>query len=106
MRMATRQWNAVAIGAATLMVAVVSHLARADPLRAQSLHVEALETEYQRNPIGIDARTPRLSWRIHAVRRGTMQSAYELRVAMDSASLQRSPLWTCLLYTSPSPRDS
>jgi alpha-L-rhamnosidase len=63
-------------------------------LHAQELHAEALKTEYRQNPIGIDARAPRLSWRIHATRRGTMQSAYELRVAMDSTSLQRAPLWS------------
>jgi len=94
MHMATGRRKAAAVGAATMMAALASHLARAGLLAAQSLHVEALETEYQQNPIGIDARTPRLSWRIHAVRRGTMQSAYELRVAMDSTFLQRSPLWT------------
>ena len=76
------------------LIALASHYFGATPLRAQDFHVEALKTEYQRNPIGIDVRQPRLSWRIHAVRRGTMQSAYELRVATDSASLQREPIWT------------
>ena len=70
-------------------------------LTAQDLHVEALKTEYQRNPIGIDARTPRLSWRIHASRRGTMQTGYELRVATDSVSLQQRPLWSSGKVTSP-----
>ena len=96
----TGRRKAAAIGLATMTAALGSHLARADLLGAQSLHVEALETEYQQNPIGIDARAPRLSWRIHAVRRGTMQSAYELRVATDSASLQRSSLWTSGRVTS------
>jgi alpha-L-rhamnosidase len=74
-------------------IALVSQHAVVTPVRAQDFHVEALKTEYQQNPVGIDVRAPRLSWRIHAVRRGTMQSAYELRVATDSASLQRSPVW-------------
>ena len=60
---------------------------------AQALRVEALRTEYQQNPVGIDVRAPRLSWRIQAERRGTMQSAYQIRVATDSQSLQRAPLW-------------
>src|SRR5437660_9230819 len=63
------------------------------PVRAQALRVEGLKTEYQQNPVGIDVRSPRLSWRIQAARRGTMQGAYQVRVATDSASLGRKPLW-------------
>ena len=63
------------------------------PVHAQILRVEALKTEYQQNPIGIDVRAPRLSWRIQSERRGTMQSAYQIRVATDSGSLARAPLW-------------
>jgi alpha-L-rhamnosidase len=59
----------------------------------QTLSIEGLKTEYSQNPIGIDVRAPRLSWRILADRRGTMQSAYELRVATDSGALTRAPLW-------------
>jgi alpha-L-rhamnosidase len=58
----------------------------AAPVNAQILRVEGLKTEYQQNPIGIDVRAPRLSWRIQADRRGTMQSAYQIRVATDSGS--------------------
>jgi alpha-L-rhamnosidase len=63
------------------------------PLRAQALYLDGLRTEYQQNPLGIDVRAPRLSWRIHAERRGTLQSAYQMRVAADSASLHRASLW-------------
>ncbi len=62
-------------------------------LDAQSLHVERLRTEYSRNPIGLDVRSPRLSWRLHAEHRGTTQSAYEIRVAGDSGELGSTPLW-------------
>lgn len=62
-------------------------------VRGQELRVEATATEYQHNPIGIDVRAPRVSWRIASNQRGTMQRAYELRVATDIASLQRAPLW-------------
>jgi len=65
----------------------------AAPVNAQILRVEGLRTEYQQNPIGIDVRAPRLSWRIQADRRGTMQSAYQIRVATDSGALARAPLW-------------
>ncbi|HJP59689.1 MAG TPA: family 78 glycoside hydrolase catalytic domain, partial [Gemmatimonadaceae bacterium] len=60
---------------------------------AQDLRVEPTKAEYLHNPIGIDARTPRLSWRIYSTRRGTMQRAYDLRVATDSSSLALKPLW-------------
>lgn len=78
---------------AIAIVASVSHFTIATSLRAQQLRVDALRTEYLQNPVGIDVRAPRLSWRIQAARRGTMQSAYQIRVASDSASLQRAPLW-------------
>ena len=62
---------------------------------AQPFHLEGLRAEYHVNPLGIDVRAPRLSWKRHAERRATMQSAYEIRVAADSASLVagRAPLW-------------
>jgi len=62
-------------------------------LGGQDIRVEGMRTEYLQNPIGIDARTPRLSWRILAERRGTMQTAYEIRVATDTMSLSRAPAW-------------
>ena len=88
------------VGLTTVIALAAWHVAPTF-LEAQDLHVEALKTEYQRNPIGIDARTPRLSWRIHSTRRGTMQTAYELRVAADSASLQQRALWSSGKITSP-----
>ncbi|HEY3113239.1 MAG TPA: glycoside hydrolase family 78 protein [Gemmatimonadaceae bacterium] len=89
----------VIVGQATIsyrtiaIVTSVSSFAVAASLHSQEPHVEALRTEYQQNPIGLDVRAPRLSWRMQAVQRGTMQSAYQIRVAIDSASLQRAPLW-------------
>ena len=60
---------------------------------AQAFHVEGLRTEYAANPIGIDDPAPRLSWMLHAQRRGTMQRAYEIRVASSAAGLGRAPVW-------------
>jgi alpha-L-rhamnosidase len=71
----------------------IGTLALVPPLAAQTFRVEALRTEYEQNPVGIDVRAPRLSWRIQSERRGTMQTAYQLRVATDSTSLARAPLW-------------
>ena len=38
---------------------------------AQPFHLEGLRTEYHVNPVGIDVRAPRLSWKLHAERRAT-----------------------------------
>ena len=73
--------------------ALVLIAAAAQVARAQDFHVEGLRTEYAVNPVGIDAHTPRLSWRLHATRRGTTQTAYEIQVALDSGALNR-PAWT------------
>ena len=66
----------------TLAICCIAQFVAA-PVNAQILRVEGLKTEYRQNPIGIDVRSPRLSWRIVADRRGTMQSAYQIRVATD-----------------------
>ncbi|HEX9484320.1 MAG TPA: glycoside hydrolase family 78 protein [Gemmatimonadaceae bacterium] len=68
------------------LLAVIAH--------AQRFHVERLRTEYVVNPIGIDEPAPRLSWMLHADRRGTLQGAYEIRVAIDTHALRRNPVWT------------
>jgi len=52
-----------------------------------SASVVNLRTEYQESPLGIDVRTPRLSWQLHSQERVTAQSAYQIRVATDSAAL-------------------
>ena len=45
-----------------------------------ALRVVGLRTEYKENPLGIDTRKPRLSWRLESEARGVVQSAYEIRV--------------------------
>ena len=61
---------------------------------AQGFHVERLRTEYAVNPIGVDEPAPRFSWMLHADRRGTTQSAYEIRVARGAGELGRRPVWS------------
>ena len=64
------------------------------PAQAQQpLQVADLRTEYKTNPVGIDVPAPRLSWKIESSRRGTMQTAYQIRVAGQPGALQRNPLW-------------
>ena len=54
---------------------------------AATLAVEHLRTEYRENPLGIDARAPRLSWWIRADGRGVQQEAYRIRVARSERDL-------------------
>ena len=48
-----------------------------------STEVMRLRTEYLRNPIGIDIKTPRFSWELNSNIRGAKQSAYEITVSTD-----------------------
>ena len=69
------------------------------PVRAAAsapLRLVALRTEYKENPLGIDARKPRLSWQLASAGRGVRQSAYEIRVARSEAAVRggRDLVWT------------
>ena len=51
--------------------------------------------ENKANPLGIDIARPRFSWRLNNDERKTMQTAYEIRVGEDEASLiSDAPLWS------------
>jgi alpha-L-rhamnosidase len=65
---------------------------------ASSLRVRDLRCEYLTNPLGIDARAPRLSWKMSPVRaeaRGLSQSAYQVVVASSKGSIieDKGDLW-------------
>ncbi|MCY9668873.1 glycoside hydrolase family 78 protein [Paenibacillus alginolyticus] len=51
--------------------------------------IKDLRCEYQVNPIGLEQKTPRISWRLQSSERAAMQSAYRIEVAED-ADFQRS----------------
>jgi len=55
---------------------------------APRLNIDALKTDYQVNPLGIDAATPRFSWQLMSPARGAGQSAYRIRVAADEQDLR------------------
>lgn len=42
-----------------------------------------LRCEYGENPLGIDVRSPRLSWEVNDARRGAVQTAYHIVVSTD-----------------------
>jgi alpha-L-rhamnosidase len=50
-------------------------------------HVSRLTCELQENPIGIDSRQPRFSWRLASDRQDIKQTAYQLLVATSRDSL-------------------
>ena len=65
--------------------------------------VDNLKCEYKENPVGIDIVNPRLSWQLMSDNRGTIQSAYEIRVARtlkdlesEKKSIWATPIWFTL----------
>ena len=46
-----------------------------------------LKSEYLVNPIGIDVKAPRLTWKINDSRRGAIQKSYDICVGTDSAKV-------------------
>ena len=56
-------------------------------LTAQPLTFTQLTCENSVNPIGIEVKEPRFSWKIGSVQRNTFQTAYQVMVADDPASL-------------------
>jgi alpha-L-rhamnosidase len=59
------------------------------------LTVNDLKCEYKTNPLGIDVVKARLSWKIRASQRGTVQTAYHIRAAesIEDLSRGRNLLW-------------
>ncbi len=46
-----------------------------------------LKSEYLANPIGLDVKTPRFTWKIKDQRRGAFQKAYKISVGTDSSNV-------------------
>jgi len=46
-----------------------------------------LKSEYLTNPIGLDTKKPRFTWKIKDQRRGAIQNAYQITVGTDSAKV-------------------
>lgn len=53
------------------------------------VHVSELRCEYLSDPLGIDAKRPRLSWILKSDKRDVMQSAYQVLVASGSEKLAK-----------------
>jgi len=80
------------IGQVTLAT-VLGALCRGAILNAAE--VKELRCEYRTNPLGIDIRSPRLSWVIASERRGELQTAYQVLVASSEELLKqdKGDLW-------------
>ena len=57
--------------------------------------VYGLKCEYKTNPLGIDVKKPRLSWKSTSSERAVRQSAYQIRSAafVDELTVGRNLLW-------------
>jgi alpha-L-rhamnosidase len=78
----------LAAGTAVCSSSPAAASAAAAGTRADTLNVAKLRTEYKQNPLGIDARQPRLSWQLQSSRRGVTQAAYHVRVARSQGGLR------------------
>ncbi|MDR2274583.1 MAG: glycoside hydrolase family 78 protein [Sphingobacterium sp.] len=54
---------------------------------AQKLSVIDLKVEHLKNPLAIETKTPRFSWKITSSIRNTLQSSYEIRIGSNKASM-------------------
>ncbi len=88
------------MGQAHVLVSVLLSLALVLSLSqatAADLRPAGLSCEYRQNPLGIDARQPRLSWKLEAPAgaRGLAQSAYRVLAASSAEKLvrDRGDLW-------------
>lgn len=52
-----------------------------------------LQCEHVFHPLGIDVSAPRFSWEVNDIRRGAVQTAYQVRVATDNKFHSRQMVW-------------
>ena len=60
---------------------------------AQDLSLKDLTVDHKINPIGIDNKQPRFSWKIIGTGNNIMQTAYSLRVATDEKFSSSKTIW-------------
>ena len=76
----------------TKLLLVLLAISRFSAVAAVKTEVKELICEYHTNPLGIDIQKPRLSWKIVSVEENVLQTAYEIKVADQSAKGKL--LWT------------
>lgn len=70
-------------------IAIVIGLMMPIWVNGQTLEVTELRCEYKKNPIGIDAIVPRLSWQLRIDRKNVIQTGYSIRVAKKQEDVQQ-----------------
>jgi alpha-L-rhamnosidase len=90
-------------GATCLLAAFLGAAAAARP--AERIAVAQVETNGAQDPLGIDDRTPRLSWQVRGTARGIRQAAFRIVVAttMEAARAGRGDVWDSGRVASPDP---
>jgi alpha-L-rhamnosidase len=74
---------------------LISSCSRANQEKISDLKITHLRCEYLKNPLGIDAVKPRLSWILESSDRGQKQTAYRINVSSSKEILQKNTgdLW-------------
>lgn len=62
-------------------------------LSAQDAHVGSLTCEHRVNPIGLDTKQPRFSWKIQTEQRSWRQGAYHIQVAANADFSTKNLVW-------------
>ncbi len=93
MSLRSRTSIAVAVVAGLLGPAPVAVLLAPASAAASAVTVSTLRTNALAAPLGIGAEAPRLSWALHADRRGLLQSGYQVRVATSASRLAEADVW-------------
>jgi alpha-L-rhamnosidase len=75
----------IALVAVTLSLASLA-------LAATPLTIGNLRCEYKSDPVGMDILQPRLSWELISSERGTLQTAYQIRLATSEENLTKNKL--------------
>ncbi|MHC4394237.1 MAG: family 78 glycoside hydrolase catalytic domain [Planctomycetota bacterium] len=79
-----------------LLIGIAAFQSTGSSCFAESLpSVFGMKCEYKTNPIGIDVKKPRLSWKMASTQRAVRQAAYQIRAAesMDDLTRGKNLLW-------------
>ena len=92
----SRIWRVIAVIIAAFALALSSIGLRASVASADeaAISVTDLQTNARTEPLGIAGDAPTLSWKSESSTRGVMQSAYEVRVAMNVDDLGSHDVWS------------
>ena len=72
---------------------IIAALCLSGSLFAQDLTVGSLTVEHRKDPVGIDATQPRLSWKISGPGTGILQTAYSIKVSTTGKNGSSEVIW-------------